>query len=121
VAKTKLPNLLSKDLKAAVKTVLGSCISLGVLIENKEPQEVEKEIAEGKYDSEIKQEKTETLPEKKEKLEKFLEVRKAKQERDQKALEEAKAAEEAAAEAEAGAEKPEEKKPEEAEEPEKKE
>ena len=32
VAKTKFPNLLSKNLKAAVKTILGSCVSLGILV-----------------------------------------------------------------------------------------
>ena len=29
MAKTKLPNLLCKDLKSAVKTIAGSCVSLG--------------------------------------------------------------------------------------------
>jgi large subunit ribosomal protein L11 len=47
VAKSKYPNLLSKDLKAAVKTVVGTCVSLGILIENKSASEVEKEIDEG--------------------------------------------------------------------------
>lgn len=116
VAKTKLPNLLSKDLKAAVKTVLGSCVSLGILVENKHPVEVEKEIDEGKYDKEIQEERTETSEEKKEKLEKFFEIRKEKQEKDLKAAEEAaKAAEEAkaeeAAEAPVEGEEPEEEQP----------
>ncbi len=115
IAKTKLPGLLSKDLKAAVKTILGSCASLGILVENKSPKEVISEIDEGKYDREIQEERTETPEEKKAKLDKFFEVRKAKQEKDLKALEEAKAAEEAAkAEAPAeGEEKPEEAKEEE--------
>jgi large subunit ribosomal protein L11 len=119
IAKTKLPNLLSRNLKSAVKTILGSCASLGVLVENKSPKEIISEIDEGKYDKEIQEEKTETSEEKKAKLDKFFEIRKAKQEKDLKALEEAKAAEEAAkAEAPAeGEEKPEEAK--EAEEPEK--
>ena len=116
IAKTKLPNLLSKDLKAAIKTILGSCASLGILVENKSPKEVISEIDQGKYDKEIQEEKTETSEEKKAKLDKFFEVRKAKQEKDQKALEEAKAAEEAA-KAEIPAEG--EEKPEEVEEPEK--
>ena len=103
VTKTKIPNMLSKDLKSAVKTILGSCVSLGILVENKSPIEVIREIEEGKYDKEIEEEITITSEQKKVKLDKFFEVRKAKQERDQKALEAAKAAEEAAA----GAEKPE--------------
>ncbi|MEX0920997.1 MAG: 50S ribosomal protein L11 [Candidatus Pacearchaeota archaeon] len=100
VSKTKFPDMLSKDLKAAVKTVVGSAVSLGILIENKEPKEIEEDIDEGKYDTEISEEQTETPSEKREKLDKFFEVRKKKQERDLKALEAAKAAEEAAAEAE---------------------
>ncbi len=99
IAKTKMPNLLAKNLKAAVKLVVGSCVSLGVMVDNKEAVDIEKEITAGKYDKEIKNEIIELSLEKKEKLEKFFSVRKAKQERDQKALEEAKAAEEAAKQA----------------------
>ncbi len=76
IAKTKLSNLLCKDLKSAVKTVVGSCVSLGILIENKPASEVEKEIDEGKYNKEIQEEKTETSDEKKAELEKyFLEIK----------------------------------------------
>lgn len=96
VAKTKFPDMLSKDLKAAVKTVVGSAVSLGILVENKNPKEIEEDIDEGKFDSEISEEKTETPEEKRAKLDKFFEVRRAKQERDLKALEAEKAAEEAA-------------------------
>jgi large subunit ribosomal protein L11 len=119
IAKIKLPGLLSRDLKAAVKTVLGSCTSLGILVENKSPKEVISEIDEGKYEKDIQEERIETSEEKRAKLDKFFEIRKTKQEKDMKALEEAKAAEEAAkAEAPAeGEEKPEE--AEESEEPEK--
>jgi len=72
VAKTKLPNLLCKDLKTASKTVVGSCVSLGVLVESKPASEVEQEIDEGKYDKEIKEEKTETSEEKKKELEEYF-------------------------------------------------
>lgn len=68
VAKTKMQNLLCGDLKAAVKTVVGTCVSLGVLVENKSAAEVEKEIDEGKYDKEIQEECTETPEEKKKEL-----------------------------------------------------
>lgn len=104
VTKTKMPNLLSKDLKAAVKTVVGSCVSLGVLVESKTPQEVEKEIDEGKYDTEISQEKTETPAEKKKALEAHFKEVQAEQERIRKQEEAAKAAEEAAKAEEAPAE-----------------
>ena len=103
VAKTKLPNLLARDLKAAVKLAIGSCVSLGILIDNKDAKEIMPEVDSGKYDKEIEGEITVPSDEKKEKIEKFFSVVKAKQERDQKALEEAKAAEEAAKAEEAAA------------------
>jgi len=68
VAKTKYINLLCKDMKTAVKTVVGTCVSLGILIEDKPAVEIEQDIAYGKYDKEINAEKTETSPEKKKKL-----------------------------------------------------
>ena len=80
VAKTKLPDLLSKNLKLALKTVVGTCVSLGILIENKSAIEIEKEIDEGKYDKEIQEEKIETSQEKKDKLEEFFSKIKAEQE-----------------------------------------
>jgi len=96
IAKTKLPNLLAKDIRAAVKLVVGSCVSLGILIDSKDPKAVMEEINSGKYDKEIKEEITTVSEEKKKDLEKFYTSLKAKQDKEQKALEEAKAAEEAA-------------------------
>src|SRR3972149_7816657 len=101
VAKTKLPNMLSKNLKAAVKTVVGTCGTLGVLVENKTAVEVEKEIDEGKYDAELKSEKTETPAEKRKKLDEYFFEIKEKQE---KVLKAEHAAQEAAAQAAAPAE-----------------
>jgi len=72
IAKTKLPNLLCKDLKSAVKTIIGTCVSLGILVESKSPVEIEQDIDEGKYDQEIQGEKTETSPEKKKELEEYF-------------------------------------------------
>ena len=79
VAQTKLPNLLCKDLKSAVKTVVGSCVSLGILIESKPATEIENEIAEGKYDEEIEGEMTETPEEKKKELDEYFEGLKEEQ------------------------------------------
>ncbi len=93
VAKTKLQNMLCKDLKAAVKTVVGSCVSLGVLIESKPASEIEQEIDEGKYDKEIKEEKTETSEEKKQKLQEYFSDVKSAQEKIIKEEEKAKEAE----------------------------
>jgi len=49
IAKLKQSQLLAKNLKLAVKEVLGSCVSMGVTLESKDPREVQKEIDEGKY------------------------------------------------------------------------
>jgi large subunit ribosomal protein L11 len=51
IAKVKGTELLAKNLKAAVKEILGSCVSMGVTVENKDPREVQKEMDEGKYDA----------------------------------------------------------------------
>ena len=72
VAKVKSQNLLCNNLKNSVKTVVGSCVSLGILVENKEPYEVEREIEEGKYDKEIKNEISETPEKKKKELADFF-------------------------------------------------
>ncbi len=48
IAKMKASEVLSYDLKNAVKEVLGTCLSMGVTVEGKNPKEVQKEIDEGK-------------------------------------------------------------------------
>lgn len=50
IAKIKRAELLSSDLKNASKEVLGTCVSMGVTVDGKDPSEVQKEIDEGKYD-----------------------------------------------------------------------
>ena len=102
IAKTKLPNMLARDLKNAVKLVLGSCVSLGILVENKSPIEVIAEVNSGKYDKEIKQEKTEISALKKTELAEYFAKVKAQQESRAKAEAEALAAAEAAKLAAAG-------------------
>lgn len=72
VANSKLPNLLCNDLKAAVKTTIGSCVSLGMLIENKPAVEVAQDVESGVYDKEISEVKTETSPEKKAELDNYF-------------------------------------------------
>ncbi len=51
VAKMKYDNLLGKELKHKTKEIIGTCVSIGLTVEGKTPQEVQKEIDEGKYDS----------------------------------------------------------------------
>ena len=72
VAKTKLPSVISKDLKASVKEVVGSCVSLGILIESKPAKDFMEDVFEGKYDKEISEEKTETSPERRKELDDFF-------------------------------------------------
>ncbi|MDQ1280952.1 MAG: large subunit ribosomal protein [Thermoproteota archaeon] len=50
ITNLKRQSLLSKSFKDAVKEVIGSCVSLGVTVEGKEPRDVQKEIDEGRYD-----------------------------------------------------------------------
>jgi len=95
VAKTKLPNLLANNFRSAVKTVVGSCVSLGVLVENKPAKEIEKDIDEGKYDNEILNEISKTPEEKKKKLDAFFAKVKSDQEKVLKQEEEAAKAAEA--------------------------
>lgn len=92
VAQMKYDSMLVHDLKAAVSQVIGSCNSLGILVEGLEPKDAVKALKQGKFDSEIKQEKTEPDKEKlsllKKQLEEIQTKLKAEQERI-KALEEA--------------------------------
>jgi large subunit ribosomal protein L11 len=50
IAKIKRAELLARTLKGATKEVLGSCVSIGVTVEGKDPREVQREIDEGKYE-----------------------------------------------------------------------
>ncbi len=96
IAKTKQSNLLAKDLKSAVKLIVGTCHSLGVLIDNKPAKEIEKDIDSGFYDEQIQNVITSPSSEKLKQLNEFFADVKARQDKEQKALAEAKAAEEAA-------------------------
>jgi len=51
IAKIKAPQLLAPDTKKATKEVLGTCISLGVTVEGKDPREVQKDIDAGDYEN----------------------------------------------------------------------
>ena len=112
VAKIKLPSVISKDLKASVKEVVGSCLSLGILIESKPAKDFMEDIFEGKYDKEINEEKTETSPERRKELDDlFSEISKEQEAKIKQAEREAeeKKAEEEKTEAEEAGEKKEEK------------
>jgi large subunit ribosomal protein L11 len=50
IAKIKRLELLSETLKSAAKEILGTCVSMGVTVNGKDPKEITREIEEGKYD-----------------------------------------------------------------------
>ncbi len=88
VAKMKEESLNGATLKEKVKNVIGTCVSMGVLVEGKEPKEALKEVDKGVYDKEISEEKTElteeerkTLKEEKERLKEEAEKRHAEEEK----------------------------------------
>ncbi len=54
IAKMKRSEVLAKDLKAAVKEILGSCVSIGVTVEGKDPKDVQRGIDQGEYDQLLK-------------------------------------------------------------------
>jgi large subunit ribosomal protein L11 len=54
IAREKMEDIKTDDLKKAVKQVVAFCVSAGVFIEDKKPKEIIKEIDEGKWDEKIK-------------------------------------------------------------------
>lgn len=98
VAKIKIPNMLEKDLKSAVKSILGTCASIGILVENEDPLDLVNLVNKGKFDSEINTENSETSNEKRQMLKDFF--FKVKSQQDAKIAAEKKAAEESAAKVE---------------------
>ncbi|UCD20894.1 MAG: 50S ribosomal protein L11 [archaeon] len=113
VAKIKEKDMLVHGLKSAVKTVLGSCVALGALVESKEPSEIMGEVDQGKFDDIINKGSEQASPEKLKKLAEDFEEVKKEQVKIEKEIAEKKAkAEEAkAAGSEPAAEKKEEPKP----------
>ncbi len=53
IAKIKLNDANTKDLKKVVKQILGTALSMGVTVEGKDPREVQKEIDQGVWDQAI--------------------------------------------------------------------
>lgn len=80
IAKIKEKDMLVNDLKAAVKSVLGACVSMGILVESKEPKEVIEEVDAGLYDEIINKGIEEASEEKLKKLARDFEEVKKKQE-----------------------------------------
>ncbi|MFB0567977.1 MAG: 50S ribosomal protein L11, partial [Candidatus Bathyarchaeia archaeon] len=57
IAKVKQDKVLARNLKAAVKEILGSCVSMGVTVEGNDPKDFQKEIDQGKYDELLEEKK----------------------------------------------------------------
>lgn len=72
VAKAKMNKVNAYDLKNAVKTVSGVCVSIGVLCESMHPKDFAKKVDSGVYDKEINAETVTISKDKKEKLAKEL-------------------------------------------------
>ena len=72
VSKSKHISMLSNEFLATVKSVIGTCLTIGTLIENKDPKEILIEIKAGKYASEIKSQKSVVSAEKKKELADFF-------------------------------------------------
>ena len=53
VANTKLEKSYASSLKSVAKTIIGTCLSLGVKVEGKTPKEIIAEINEGKWDEKL--------------------------------------------------------------------
>ncbi len=50
VAKTKLETSYATSLKSVAKSIVGTCLPLGIKVEGKTPKEITSEINEGKWD-----------------------------------------------------------------------
>ncbi|MCQ2358324.1 MAG: 50S ribosomal protein L11, partial [Methanocorpusculum sp.] len=53
IAKMKMENMLSYNLKEAVKEVIGTCVSVGVTIEGKAPKEAIAAVNAGEWDAQL--------------------------------------------------------------------
>jgi large subunit ribosomal protein L11 len=53
IARMKFDALLSNDYKNAAKEVIGTCVSMGITVEGKDPREVQQEIDQGNYDDKL--------------------------------------------------------------------
>lgn len=50
IAAMKMPNSYAKSIKTAAKEVMGTCVSLGITIDGRDPRELQKELDKGKWD-----------------------------------------------------------------------
>jgi len=55
IAKIRMSKSYAKSLKAAVKEVAGTCVSMGVTVDGKNPKEFQKDVDKGIYDDVLKE------------------------------------------------------------------
>ena len=55
IAMMKLPGSYALSNVAAAREVLGTCVSMGITVDGRDPREVQKEISEGKWDKIFKE------------------------------------------------------------------
>jgi large subunit ribosomal protein L11 len=53
IANTKLEKSYASSLKSVAKTIIGTCLTLGIKVEGKTPKEITAEITEGKWDEKL--------------------------------------------------------------------
>lgn len=72
IAKMKLDSMLVNDFKLAVKSVIGSCNSMGILVEGEEAKLITEKINKDEFNKEIQDQKTEVPQEKAKQLQQQL-------------------------------------------------
>jgi large subunit ribosomal protein L11 len=50
IARMKFDSLLANDYKMGAKEVMGTCVSMGITVDGKDPREAQKEVDQGTYD-----------------------------------------------------------------------
>lgn len=53
IAKVKMGDSYAKSIKSSVKEVVGSCVSMGIKVEDTDPRQFMKDIESGKWDSQV--------------------------------------------------------------------
>jgi large subunit ribosomal protein L11 len=54
IVEAKKDKFLAKTLKAAIKSILGTALSVGLTVEGEDPREIQKKVADGEYDDKIR-------------------------------------------------------------------
>ena len=55
IARMKFDSLLANDYKAGTKEVMGTCVTMGITVDGKDPRDAQKALDAGEYDSVFEQ------------------------------------------------------------------